>query len=62
MVIACGRVGFDSGIVITGGKVGFDSGTVIPLVYVIAGPTTNPLRHLRVPYLLVRIDSEVHVQ
>ena len=39
--------------------VDFDSGTVIPLLYVVAPPTTNPLRLLRVPYGLARIDSEV---
>jgi len=39
--------------------VGFDSGTVIPLLYVIASPTTDPLQLLRVPYRLVRVASEV---
>jgi hypothetical protein len=37
----------------------FDSGTVIPLLYVVAPPTTNPLRLLQVPYRLDRLDSEV---
>ena len=51
-----------SGTVIACSRVGFDSGTVIPLLYVVALPTTNPLRLLRVPYRLVRIDSEVDLQ
>jgi hypothetical protein len=36
-----------------------DSSIVIPLLYVVALPTTNPLRLLLVLYRLVRIDSEV---
>jgi hypothetical protein len=38
------------------------SGTVIPVLYVVAQPTTNPSWFLCVPHLLVRIDSEVDFQ
>jgi hypothetical protein len=43
-------------------RVVFDSVTVIPLLYVEAPPTTNPLRLLRVPYRLFRLDSKVDFQ
>jgi len=35
------------------------SGTVIPLLNNVPPPTTNPLQLLRVPYQLIRLDSEV---
>jgi len=43
-------------------RVDFDSGTVIPLLYVVALQTTNPLRLLQVPYRLIRLGSEVDFQ
>jgi hypothetical protein len=41
---------------------GFDYGTVIPRFYDIALQTTDPIWLVRVPYRLVRIDSEVDSQ
>jgi len=39
--------------------VDFDSGTVIPLLHVVAPPTTHLIRLLQVSCRLVRSDSEV---
>jgi len=51
-----------SGMLIACGRIGCDSGMVIPVLYVVALPTTYPLRLLRVPPRLVTLDFEVDFQ